>query len=226
MYKMHVSLISILMQNTGHTGASSLWGIQYLSSCWITSTVSCSFQIVKLSTEHRLCFNHHGKVIILPKGPKTLRFGLKYLRLLICQIHFVFSDMFHRFSHSCCISFNNGRGFYSVLVHREHRCPVLDFRGWMKDSPKQMGSMCTRSAQPARLPFGQQNCPVMDSCAQGRANRKWNHTQYLWAPPGSGDSLTWATHSRQTERKFLTRSTTIHNTFIKHSRSTCTWRSG
>lgn len=101
-------------------------------------------------------------------------------------------------------SFNNERGFYSlVLVHHEHPCPVLDFRGWMKDSRKQMGSTWTRSAQPAsqpaRLPFGQQNCPVMDSCAQGGAYRKGNHTQYLWAPQGL--ETHWPDHPTAADRE-------------------------
>lgn len=97
------------------------------------------------------------------------------------------------------------------------------FRGWMKGGPKQMDSLCTRSAEPASPPHGQQNCPEMDICAQGRAYRKWNHTQYLWLPQGS--ETHWPGHPaahRQTDRqrgrqtvgcaKFFTRSLTVHHT--------------
>lgn len=86
----------------------------------------------------------------------------------------------------------------------------------MKDSPRQMGSLCTRSAEPVSPPFGQRNCPEMDSCAQGRAYRKWNHTQYLWLPRGLATH--WPGHpaaDRQTVGcpKFFTRSATIHHSF-------------
>lgn len=105
--------------------------------------------------------------------------------------------IFRRFivSYTVASSFNNERGFYSVvLLHHEHRCPVRDFRGWMKDSLKQMGSMCTRSAQPARPPFGQQNCPVMDSCAQGRAYSIGSEiTRSIYGPP-QGLETHWPEH--------------------------------
>lgn len=87
-------------------------------------------------------------------------------------------------------------------------------RGWM--GPGQMGIACTRSAESVSPPFGQRNCPEMDSCALGRAYRKWNNTQYLWLPQGlathwPGDPAS----DRQTvaSPKFFTRSGTIHHSF-------------
>lgn len=61
-----------------------------------------------------------------------------------------------------------------------------------------MGSLCTRSGEPASPPFGQRNCPEMDSCAQGRAYRKWNHTQYLWLPRGLATH--WPGHPAAADR--------------------------
>ena len=106
--------------------------------------------------------------------------------------------------------------FTLILILNKQCCLVLHFRGWMKDSPKQMGSLCTRSVEPASPPFGQQNCPEMDSCAQGRAYRKWNHTQYLWLPQGLATH--WPGHTAADRHtvgspKFCTRSATIHHTF-------------
>lgn len=83
----------------------------------------------------------------------------------------------------------------------------------MKDSPKQMGSMCTRSAEPARLPFGQQNCPVMDSCAQGRAYRKLNHTQCLLPPP-RGCRLIDLSIPQQTDRQKVSHKVSHHPSHI------------
>lgn len=61
-----------------------------------------------------------------------------------------------------------------------------------------MGSLCTRSGEPVSPPFGQRNCPEMDSCAQGRAYRKWNHTQYLWLPRGLATH--WPGHPAAADR--------------------------
>lgn len=220
---MHVTLNDSLMENTGHSGPSALWGKQYLRQMLAAGPFLFSDFKAK----------HGAQIVLLPSWeghhPSKRTQNVEVWAVIFKTsdfsntLCFLFFQTCFSVSHTVAASFNNERRFYSVaLVQHEHRCPVLDFRGWMKDGPKQMDSM---SAQPVRLPFGQQNCPVMDSCALGRAYRKGNHTQYLWDPPGSGDSLTWASHSRQTERKFLTRSSTIHQTFIRHSRSACMWRS-
>ena len=102
------------------------------------------------------------------------------------------------------------------LIQKEPSCLVRFSRGWMKDSPKQMGSLCTRSAEPVSPPFGQRNCPEMDSCAQGRAYRKWNHTQCLWLPRGLATH--WPGHPAADRQivscpKFFRRSATIHHSF-------------
>lgn len=56
----------------------------------------------------------------------------------------------------------------------------------------------------------------MDSCAQGRAYRKWNNTQYLWPPRGLGTH--WPGHPAADMQtvggpKFFTRSATIRHSF-------------
>lgn len=76
------------------------------------------------------------------------------------------------------------------------------------------GLLVYKAVEPVSPPFGQRKCPEMDSCAQGRAYRKWNHTQYLWLPRGV--ETHWPGHpaaDRQADSwpsKVFTRSATIH----------------
>lgn len=71
--------------------------------------------------------------------------------------------------------------------------------GEWKIVPNRWASACTRSTESVSPPFGQRNCPEMDSCAQGRAYRKWNNTAFT-TPSGSWDSLTWPSCSRHADR--------------------------
>lgn len=92
--------------------------------------------------------------------------------------------------------------------------------GEWKTVPNRWDSACKRSTEPVTPPFGQRNCPEMDSCAQGRAYRKWNHTQYLWLPQGLATH--WPGHpavDRQTVAcpKFFTRSATIYHNLRQDS---------
>lgn len=110
-------------------------------------------------------------------------------------------------------SFNNERGFYSlVLVHHEHPCPVLDFRGWMKDSRKQMGSTWTRSAQPASQP----GFPLGNKIVQwwtavpraGHIGREITHS--IYGPPRVWRLTDLTIPQQQTEREKVSHKVTHH----------------